>query len=278
MSLIHDGGVNQFKIDGTGSDANVIAGSSFGSDFEAAIALIADMRKAEPNVYINLTTGTYPSPFWLRYCDSIWRGGYDHNFDGAGTHRQKWITYRDADTYTGVVTQGPMYPLNSLMLHGLIYAQHAKHLNDDPGHDFRSEIHSYFASGTQLQEMYVTPSLLTSSNWDDIARAASWSKAHAETLRDTHWIGGHPARAEIYGWAAWSPRAGTLALRNPSDRAQSIDLDIGAALELPEHAPQRYRLVEAFGEGRTSVTLRAGDEHRFDVKPFEVAVYNVMPL
>ena len=69
--LITDGGVNQFKIDGTGSAQQVVQGSSFGSDFEAAIALINDMRRLEPRIYVNLTTGTYPSPFWLRWCDSI---------------------------------------------------------------------------------------------------------------------------------------------------------------------------------------------------------------
>lgn len=271
MSLIENGGVNQFKIDGTGSDANVIPGSAFGSDFEAAIALIGSMRAAEPNVYVNLTTGTYPSPFWLRYCDSIWRGGYDHNFEGAGTHRQKWITYRDSDTYTGVVTQGPLYPLNSLMLHGLIYAQHAKHLNDDPHDDFRDEIHSYFGTGTQLQEMYVTPALLRESNWNDIAQAAAWSARNAMTLRDTHWVGGHPGRGEVYGWGAWSPHRGILTLRNPSDRPQSIDLDIGQVFELPESAQRSMTLTPAF-DGRTPLTLRAGREHRFDLQPFEVAV------
>ena len=102
-------------------------GSQFGSDFEAAIHLIRDeLRAIKPDIFINLTTGTWPSPFWLRYADSIWRGGEDHSFAGVGTKRQQWITYRDAQTYKNVVTAGPLFPLTSLMLHGLIYARHAQ--------------------------------------------------------------------------------------------------------------------------------------------------------
>ncbi len=141
-------GVNQFKIDGTGNVNTVFPGSSFDSDFAAAISLIHEWRGLKPDLYVNLTTGTYPSPFWLRYADSIWRGGEDHSFAGVGSWRERWITYRDQETYRGVVQAGPLFPLNSSMLHGLIYAQQAEHLESDPGDDFENEIHSYFGSGT----------------------------------------------------------------------------------------------------------------------------------
>lgn len=267
--FIRDGGVNQFKIDGTGSADQVFAGSPFGSDFDAAIALIADMRRLEPDIYVNLTTGTYPSPFWLRYCDSIWRGGEDHDFAGVGTHRQKWVTYRDADTYAGVVVQGPLYPLNSLMLHGLIYAQHAKHLSDDPHGDFPSEVHSYFATGTQLQEMYCTPSLLSERDWNEIARWARWSAVNADVLCDTHWVGGNPDRLDVYGWAAWSPRKGIVTLRNPSSRTQEFPLDAGSVFELPDGAARRYRA------GGT--VLQAGKPQLCTLAPFEVRTIEAIP-
>ena len=103
LEFINRYGVNQFKIDGTGNVDSAIQGSEFDSDFHAAISLINEWRRLNPDIYINLTTGTYPSPFWLRYADSIWRGGEDHSFLGVGSNRQKWITYRDADTFAGVV-------------------------------------------------------------------------------------------------------------------------------------------------------------------------------
>ena len=157
MEMIDRYGVNQFKFDGTGNANEVIKGSEFDSDFDAAIHLIGELRAKKPDLYVNLTTGTYPSPFWLLYADSIWRGGEDHSFAGVGTNRQRWITYRDSQIYRWVVEEGPLFPMNSLMLHGLIYARYAERLGNDPSHDFPDEVHSYFGTGTQLQEMYIHP-------------------------------------------------------------------------------------------------------------------------
>jgi len=279
MEMIHAYGVNQFKIDGTGNANEVIPGSEFDSDFDAAINLIKDMRAAQPNIYVNLTTGTYPSPFWLQYADSIWRGGDDHSFAGVGSWRQKWITYRDADTYEHVVKAGPLYPLNAMMLHGLIYARYAKNLGTDPDHDFSDEVHDYFGTGTQLQEMYITPSLLTKENWDTIAETAKWSRENASILRDTHWVGGDPAKLEVYGWASWSGEKAILVLRNPSDMPQQFSADVGQAFEIPLGAPRQFDAKSPWAKDHSTRSLRlnAGSPHVFELAPFEVLTLEAVP-
>jgi len=280
LTMLRKYGVNQFKIDGTGNVSNAIPGSAFDSDFDAAIALIGELRGEKPDLYVNLTTGTFPSPFWLRYADSIWRGGEDHSFAGVGTNRQQWITYRDGDTFRGVVRRGPLFPINSLMLHGLIYARRANKLDTDPGNDFGSEIRAYFGTGTQLQEMYVTPALLSKANWDTLAESANWSRRNGDVLVDTHWIGGDPRQLEPYGHAAWSPRRGILSLRNPSDRPQSIAIDVAQAFELPEGARTTFRARSPWRDdaGRAAIELRAGREHVFRLAPFEVVTLDADPV
>lgn len=280
LRMIRDFGVNQFKFDGTGNADSVVPGSEFDSDFDAAIHLIGELRTEKPDLYVNLTTGTYPSPFWLQYADSIWRGGEDHSFLGEGTNRQRWITYRDADTYEHIVMEGPLYPLNSLMLHGLIFAKHAKGLDSDPADDFRTEVRDYFGSGTQLQEMYISPSLLSQQNWDDLAEAAKWSRANADVLVDTHWVGGDPAQAEIYGWASWEPRKGILVLRNPSARPQSISLKLAEVFELPAGLAQEFRMRSPWKDASegSSFVLASGQTHCFALKPFEVLVLGASPV
>ncbi len=279
LKMMREQGVNQFKFDGTGNVNRVVPGSRFDSDFDAMIHLIGDLREAKPDVYVNLTTGTTASPFWLRYADSIWRGGEDDDLAGVGTKRERWITYRDEQTYERVVAKGPLFPLNSLMLHGIIYAQYNERLNDDPGDDFGNEVRSYFGSGTQLQEMYVTPSLLTAKNWDVLAEAARWSRENADVLKDTHWVGGDPAWLEVYGWASWSEGQSILVLRNPSDKAQGITLDVGEALELPRGAGRAFVARSPWKEdaGKAAVSLVAGTAHRFELKPFEVMTLELGP-
>jgi len=277
--MMREFGVNQFKFDGTGNASRAFPGSVFDSDFDAAIHLIESLRVERPNIYVNLTTGTYPSPFWLRYADSIWRGGEDHDFAGVGSDRQQWITYRDGDTYEHVVRRGALYPLNSLMLHGLVYARYAKKLAADPNRDFVDEVHSYFGSGTQLQEMYVTPTL-ANNQWAFLAEAAKWSRANALTLVDTHWVGGDPKQLQVYGWSSWTPLRGIITLRNPNAVQQRFDLDVEHAFELPPEGARRYSARSPWFRdgGKRPITLRAGTGHTLLLAPFEVLTLQAEPV
>ena len=278
VDVVKNYGINQFKFDGIGENSGALnAGAQ--RDFDAMLKLIAELRVLKPDLYINQTTGTWPSPFWLLYADSIWRGGEDHSFvDGTAPERERWISYKDNDVFDEVVGRSDLYPLNSLMLHGIIYAQKAHGLNYDTNNILRSEIRAYFGNGTQLQELYITPSLMTKQNWDDLAEAAKWSRANADTLVDTHWVGGRPADHQVYGWAAWSPKKGILTLRNPAARAQSIQIDPAAAFELPASAARKYTVANPFKDQVVDVAeLVAGTETTFKLKPFEVLVIEALP-
>jgi hypothetical protein len=127
--------------------------------------------------------------------------------------------------------------------------------------------------------MYVTPSLLTEANWNDLAEAAQWARTNAEVLRDTHWVGGDPAWLEAYGWAAWTPAKGLLVLRNPSDRPQTIRIKLQEAFELPPDAPPTYTAKSPWKDdaAQTPVELRATEAHEFHLNPFEVLTLDVAP-
>ncbi|MEX3980160.1 enterotoxin [Paraburkholderia sp. EG287A] len=279
MSLLARDGVNQFKFDGTGNADRVFPGSLFDSDWDAAIQLIGDIRAAKPATFINLSTGTQPSPFWLRYVDAIWRGGSDDGQAGSGTSRERWITYRDAQTYRNVVLRSPLFPLNSLMLHGIVVAQCNPRLNVPAGDAFAHELRSFFASGTQLQELYITPSLLGEDDWNVLAQAARWARANGDVLRDSHWIGGAPDEAAIYGWAAWTQHKAIVTLRNPHDQAQRFALALRHQLELPAGAAGRYHARSLWQPGTTGIPaiLDADLPCEIRLAPFEVLTLELLP-
>ena len=222
LEMIDQFGVNYFKFDGI---AQGISSGGAGAEFAGRRrwAAAADGRLAaeRPDLFINVTTGTWPSPFWLLWADSIWRNGGDMGFDGPGSKRQQWITYRDMIEHKWIVRRAELYPINSLMTQGIAQARlgDASKLGSDLT-EFTSEVRSFFASGTQTQELYITPQMLTPPMWDVLAEGANWSRRNADVLADVHWIGGDPEVRQVYGFAAWSPRAGMLALRNPSEEAR----------------------------------------------------------
>jgi len=177
-----------------------------------------------------------------------------------------------------VVKGGPLFPLSSLMLHGVIYAKHARQLDIDPNGDLRDEIRTAFGCGTQLQELYISPEQMTEKNWDDLAESARWSRDNADVLVDTHWIGGDPGEIQVYGWASWSLRKGIIVLRNPSDKAQDFALDLEQAFELPKSGTHRYRLESPYAGQRVDhLRVAAGTPNLITLEPFEVLVFDALP-
>jgi hypothetical protein len=276
--MIRDYDLNYFKFDGISSGGTPTgAPAEFAADVEALLRLIGDLRRAKPSVFINVTTGTWSSPYWLWYADSTWRSGADWSTCGWGAKRQQQVTYRDAQTYQNVVCRAPLYPINSLMTQGVMFANYGL---PDQTDGLTEDIRAFFASGTNCQELYITPALLSQAMWDVLAEAANWSRANADVLVDTHWVGGDPAQGEVYGWASWSPRKAILGLRNPKDVPGRITLDIGKTLELPPGAAQRYSLRSPWKDDSAPgpQILASGKEHTFELKPFEVIVFDATPL
>ena len=277
VKMLREYELNYFKFDGIGSGGRPTGtNAEFASDMNALLRLISDLRRVKPDVFINITTGTWSSPYWLWYGDSTWRSGRDWGTHGWGSKRQQQITYRDKETYHNVVIRAPLYPLNSLMTQGVMFANHGlpnenKNLADD--------IRAFFAGGTDCQELYITPSLMRPQDWDALAEAAKWSRSNADVLVDTHWIGGDPAKGQIYGWASWSKRKAILSLRNPLDKPGSITLNIGKAFQVPKGAARRYSLKSPWKKdlNKPAVVLTAGAEHTFELKPFEVLVFDATP-
>jgi hypothetical protein len=282
LRMIRKYGVNHFKFDGIASAMNAKGSrADYLRDLEALRSLMLDLRAEDSAVYINFTTGSWPSPFWLRYADSIWRGGGDMGFAGKGRKQQQWITYRDGMVRKHIVGRGPLFPLNSLMTQGVAWSRHGSAAEVDfNSAGFKEDVRMFFGSGTGLQELYIQPQRLSPEDWRVLAEAAKWSRANADVLVDTHWIGGDPAMLEVYGYASWSPRAGIIALRNPDDQPRDYELKVRNAFELPPGAPAKYLLRSPWSDeaNRPAIHAEAGSPLQFRLKPFEILVLNATPV
>ena len=272
-NLVKKNKVNYFKWDKAGNGAS--------PHFMALLDCAKELRQVDPNLFFNVTVGTWPSPFWLNVIDSTWRGGEDVNWDWEckGNDREKWLNYRDGVTYGNVVKNGPLYPLNSIMNHGIVQAAlGAAGRASGSGSDLRNEARSYFGCGTALQELYIQPSIMTTSAWDAVATAAKWARLNADVLVDTHWVGGDPLKHQPYGWASWSPKKAILTLRNPNDQPQEITLDAGVVFELPSGAAKAFTMTSPYADQRVQkVDMTAGKPTVFALQPFEVLVLESKP-
>lgn len=280
VRMIREYGVNHFKFDGIATGMYASGGADYMRDTEAMRRLMLELRREDPNLYINLTTGSWPSPFWLRFADSVWRQGGDMGYAGKGSKQQQWLTYRDQETFRNIVRKGRLYPLNSLMNQGVAYSREGS--AGDPTFNsagFRDDVRAFFGSGTGLQELYIQPGKLNVEDWRVLAEGAKWSRANADVLVDTHWIGGDPSRLEVYGYASWNQRKGVVMLRNPDDRVREFALDVATAFELPPGANTRYRLQSPWPDaaGVSPLETAGGHPVTLTLQPFEVLVFDATP-
>ncbi|MCX7887711.1 MAG: enterotoxin, partial [Verrucomicrobiae bacterium] len=281
VQMIRRYGVNHFKFDGIAAGARASGAQSYLADTQALRRLMLELRKESPGVFINFTTGSWPSPFWLRYADSIWRQGHDMGHAGKGSKQQQWLTYRDQEVYRNIVGKGPLFPLSSLMTQGVAYSRHGP--AGDPtfnSEGFKYDVRAFFGSGTCLQELYIQPGKLTPQDWAVLAEAAKWARANADVFPDVHWIGGDPSKLQVYGYAAWSARKAVLTLRNPDDRTQEFALDVATAFELPQGAPTKYQLKSPWAEDahKPPLLAEAGRPTTIVLRPFEVLVLDALPV
>lgn len=273
-------GASLLKLDGIGNPSGMA--ETLQEDFDSTVTLIGALRKARNDIFINLSTGTWPSPFWLLHSDTVWRRGHDHYFTGQGPARERWINYRDAMVYQNVVKESPFFPLNSLMIHGIIFAKDAWDLSAAGGRAghagsdaFKHEVRSAFGSGVMLQELYVTPALLQSGDWDDLAEAALWASSCVNTMADVQWFGGDPAKGAIYGWAAWSRERAILTLRNPASTMQVVQLEPIDIFDLPHHAAAHLQLNTPFPDQRPrQIVLKQGQATHLQMPPYAVYVFD----
>jgi hypothetical protein len=278
IGLMQRYGIDYFKFDGFNGVNSPNGSTEYRSDVEALLRLFLELRAQNPDVFINPSSGSWPSPFWLLSADCIWRGGHDTGGEAKGSLRQQWITFRDYMVHKSVIGRSPLYPISSLMIHGIEINSGGRVKTFDEA-DMVDEIQSFFATGVNHQELFLTPELMTPRTWDVLAESAKWSRANSEVLADTHWIGGDPSKYQVYGWASWSKRKGIISFRNPDDQAAKFELDVTRAFELPPGAPTSYTLKSPWRDeaDKPLIHATAGQPVTIGLAPFQVLVFDAMP-
>ncbi len=281
LQMVKDYDMRYFKFDGIST--NVYAkGPVNEEDAEGILNVISKLRRQRPDLFVNCTVGSWPSPFWYRYVDSLWRQGGDWEQAGEGNSRDKWITGRDQIVYDCFVKESPLMPINSLMTHGIILTKFGPQSSMPRDTETMiKDIRCSFASGINLQEIYTDSDLMNAAGtvlWDEVARNIKWIRRNADVLADIHWVGGIPRNGEVYGWASWNQNKATFALRNPSSKEKTIETSLRKALDIPSSFKGKITMRDSF-EDQRKLPGFSGEEVDIDtplnlsLKPFEVLVF-----
>ena len=246
-----------FKFDGISTKFHA-KGPGALEDSEGILNVLTALRKARPDIYLNTTVGTWASPFWFHYSDCVWRQENDFDQVGnAGDARDRWLTYRDRLVHEVFVEGAPLFPINSVMIHGTIITKNGppRVMSKEPGNCVK-EMRTAFANGSSLQEIYADSDLMNQAGgvlWDELAACIAWVRRNADVLADTHWVGGNPWNkktqdGDIYGWASWNPEKCTLSLRNSSAREKTLRGTLRQILDVPPGVTGKVTLRSSFAD------------------------------
>ncbi len=139
---------------------------------------------------------------------------------------------------------------------------------------------AYFTSGARhglisLDALGTPPEVL-----DQVAKAARWARANADTLKDSHFVGGRPGSGEVYGYAAWTPKKAILTLRNPNPIPTAFSLSLASVFELPMGYRATYKSVSPWPEdsARPAEFFDSKIPKVVILQPFESRTWEMTPI
>jgi hypothetical protein len=287
IDFVRNGGVGYYKWDGIQfscsepDHGHPVGIYSRRAVMESLIDLCQSVRAENQNIFLNITSGTWLSPWWVKYANTIWMQGQDYGYANVPSisRRDAAITYRDYVLFDDVKKNNFWFPMANLMTHGIIKG-HLQKLGgeEEPLDKFTDNALLYFARGVSMWELYISPNLLTEGEWNAFAKAIRWAKDRFDILRFTEVIGGDPGERSAYGYVHFAGEKGIIAARNPFITPQTLKISLSPSLGL---APAASSLVlERIYPTRWIDTelYSAGETIEIPLQGYETAVFEAFPL
>lgn len=191
------------------------------TNVDALLDLLSNIKEKQPNIYIDITTGVWLSPWWLQYSSSIWGELYDGDpkaiiptpIPGYGK-----FTTRDMMIHKRV-SENPAFPFNAIEHLG-IYTPDYNTMHD--------EIMSIIGRGSRLLTFYFNPYelLRTDEDWEFLGRALNWARLNSKVLGNTKLIKSDIENYEPYGYLHFSNNKGIISISNPFIEPKSISVSL----------------------------------------------------
>ncbi len=288
IGFLKDYDVNYFKFDGFPSFCqNPSHGHRVGQYSQMALTdafldILDSLRKEKRGLFINITTGTWHSPWWLEHADSVWMQGADYGLDGWGSVRQKSITYKDWRMYIAFRENKAQYPFNALMTVGIVKGRYDTDSyrtpeDDESEKDWQDHVMMNLGMGTMHLELYISPSIMSDKELAFLGEKIRWWSDNARVFAHSTMVLGNPHLGEVYAYVHFAqdeqpPHKGFLFLRNPSLEKKDAAIVLDDSIDLPRGAA-RLRLKTVYpGQESSSREVARGEKVSLALEPLETRV------
>ncbi len=261
----------------------------FEANVDAEIAILEDIRKVVPDIFLMMGCGSYSSPWWLQYYDVVFGMRSDSGLCNMPdpSPKSNEITKRDITFKQRFTQTDPTFPAwgywthEPLLNRGEFATRPVKRLKLDFLAKWEDNLVMDMHRGTRVWAMHFDPALLNAREgaWQFLAHAIRYARKHNAVTRNMKLVGGDPAKREPYGYAHWSDdgRLAIVAVRNPfiTRQRMAIKLDESIGLAATE-GKLSVRVVYPFRYDDAR-EYSFGDALPIDLERHELRVLHIAP-
>ncbi|MGN1443141.1 MAG: hypothetical protein ACI4XE_04750 [Acutalibacteraceae bacterium] len=189
------------------------------------------IKESDGKVYINLTSYSPPSPWFLQWVNAVWIqtsndiGMIEKDENGKKltcSQKDKLLSYRDERYYDFYRVRELCFPASNLYNHDPIYGNEAKiSLSDD---EFREYLFTMAARGTSFWELYYSFNMMNEAKWRINNAVLRFVEEEFGNLRNSVLFGGKPSLGQVYGFGCFDGDEGIVALRNAGSKDETYVL------------------------------------------------------
>lgn len=250
--------------------------------YERWTDMFETMRESRPDLWINMTSYTNPSPWHLQWVNSVWMqntgdSGFDYKF--GATDQEAMLTYRDGDYYDFFAENQWQLPNKYFYNHDPVYAKTAhsapggKHPITYTTDELRDHLYMLGTRGTAFWEYYYSPSMFDDEKWQVNAEAANWIEDNFDILQKSKMFGGNPENGDVYGYSCWKGDQGIVSIRNPKDVEQTYTLTLDENVGVTSAVKNAYGTVVVGDQSRqVNDPVSYGKKLTYTLKPKEVLI------
>ena len=286
--------INYWKLDGmllhpsTVASPYYVTGNTYytiSETYERWTDMWETMREnewVEGDLWLNVTSYTNPSPWFLQWANSIWMQntgdvGYTEEFDSSD--EQQALTYRDNCYYNFVNTRQWQMPMKYFYNHDPVYGSTAHIGPGKPNQIYFStdELREYLymlgTRGTAFWEYYYSPSMFDDEKWQVNAEAANWIEDNFHILQKSKMFGGQPGNGDVYGYSCWNGNEGIVSIRNPHNTTKTYTLTYDRLVGVTEGIENLYgKVVLGDIKWQNDEEMYYGKEVTYTLEPHETLI------
>ena len=234
-------------------------------------------KNGSDNFWINLTCYAWPSPWFLRYVNSLWiQISNDVGFvgkKGQVSDKDRMLTYRDDVYYDFYNIRQFQFPQMGLYNHDPIYGNTAEVSMSDE--DFRDYLFTMATRGSFFWEYYYSFNMMNETKWHINYACMRFIEDNKDVLSNSVIFGRKPSENDVYGFSCFSDYEGIVSLRNSSaeDKEYLLALDesIGVKKSL---VPVNTYIILPYTADAGMGAYGYGDKVKVKLRPYETKIFH----